>query len=62
MSYPSTSMTPPRLHSTYTSATRYLGSLIYDTRIAPSGRLVCTVQGLLRRGIWALLSIRHQLR
>ena len=39
-----------------------VGSLAYETPIAPSGRMVCTVQALVLCGIWLLLSMKHQLR
>ena len=35
------------------------GSLINQTLIVPSVRMVCTVEALLLCGFWALLSMRH---
>ena len=38
-----------------------LGSLINETPIAPSRRMVCTAEALPLCGMWALLSMNHQL-
>ena len=39
-----------------------LGFLINDTPLALSGRMVRTVEALVLCGIWAFLSMKHQLR
>ena len=53
---------PDGLRSTHTRATWDLGSLILEKLIAPSGRMVCTLEALLLRGTGVLLSTQHKLR